>query len=132
MPHIFFFFSPIFVKGGKVSFQGLNGPRSIMPGTPLAITGNAGDVVYVSMQGVTAAKLDQGICVQAVRGTVKYYVTLQDPKQACNPNEIVQKSISWANETTAQPGSVVLLDTPCITCIKLEFQEDASFYIYAR
>lgn len=132
MSHIFGNHSPVFVRGGSTSFQGVNGPRSIMPGTPIAITGNAGDVVYVSMQGVTAAKLDQGICVQAVRGPVKYYVTLQDPKQACNPNEIVQKGISWANETTAEPGTVTLISTPCITCFKLEFQEDASFYIYAR
>lgn len=132
MPHIFGNHSPIFVKGGRTFFAGINGPRSIMPGTPLAITANAGDTVYVSMQGVTASKLDQGICVQAVRGSVKYYVTLQDPKQACNPNDKVQQGISWANEETASPGTVTLIPTPCITCMKLEFQEDASFYIYAR
>lgn len=131
MSHIFGNHTYTFV-GGKNTYLGVNGYRSIMPGTPVQIVGKAGDIVFVSMQNIISVKLDQGICIQAVAGNVKYSVTLQDPKLACNTNEVMQKSISWANETTASPGEVTLLSTPCITAMKLEFLSDASFYIYAR
>lgn len=120
-------------SGGNKGFLGINGRRTIMGGTSIAVTGKAGEVVYISMQSATSSKIDQGICGQAVAGEVDCSITLQDPTVACNPNEIMQKGISWCNTRTFVPGTIQsFAETPVFTAMKLEFKANASFYLYAR
>lgn len=132
MSHVFGNRTHTYVGGSK-GFLGINGRRTIMGGTSIAVTGKAGEVVYISMQSTTSSKIDQGICGQAVAGRVDCSITLQDPTVACNPNEAMQKGISWCNTRTFEPGTIMsFAETPVFTAMKLEFKEDASFYVYAR
>ena len=132
MSHIFGNHTSSFIRGGRTGFAGLNNARSIMPGTPICVSGNAGEIVYINMQSVLATKLDQVACMQTVAGKVKVSITLQDPKLATKPDEKIQKGIEWCNEKTLSTKTVYALNESSFTAMKIEFLEDAQFYFYAR
>nr|DAL59639.1 MAG TPA_asm: hypothetical protein [Caudoviricetes sp.] len=130
MAHIVGNVSTSFKRGSK-SFAGINGYKSIMPGTLNSVVAKAGETVYLSMQSAMRS-LEVAVCVQAVANPVKMSLTLQDINLACNPDEAVQKSVSWCNEQVITPGTIVSLDVPCFSAMKLVFDADASFYVYIK
>lgn len=99
--------------------------RTRPDGVYTRVVEKAGTVKYLTLdlKGEGARRY----AMQTIGGSVKVSYTLQNLNVANNPQR--QNEVDWVNEQTVAPGSIVEAEVKVFTCLKLEFDGDAEFFL---